>query len=151
MLSDRTFTASSMSSGMKYLLIVVTFLLLTDTCGKEYHRRIENNTPYGVKIINYDDLTLIGADTLQYIKPYGLFKRAEIDFPNLGIFKVNPPPPDQVDSVVIFFYQEGTDTVYRKRFLQYDTTLLFRCLTGSEPTTCFIEERHLEGATLIVK
>lgn len=135
---------------MNYMLITLTILLLTDTCGPVGHRSIQNYTMYGVEIINYANVPPIGADTFSYIKPFG---ELSVTAPDeiIGYFNVPPFTPEQTDSLIINFYQEGSDTVYHKVFKQYDTTLLFRCLTGSEPPTCTIEERHLEGATLIVK
>lgn len=135
---------------MYILFAMVAIVLLTDTCGMEYPRGINNNTEYGVEIINYGNVPPIGSDTLTYIDPFSEISSTSPSGPN-GFFQTPPFTPEQTDSLIINFYQEGSDTVYHKVFKQYDTTLLFRCLTGSEPPTCTIEERHLEGATLIVK
>jgi len=135
---------------MNNLIGIFAILLLTDTCGMEYSRTIKNDTPYVVEIINYENQSTDGSDTFTYIDPYSEFSGTNPDGP-VGFFNVPPYTPEQTDSLVLNFYKEGSDTIYRKRFVQYDTTLLFRCLTGSEPPTCIIEERHLEGAMLVIK
>lgn len=137
---------------MNYNIIIISvILLLTDTCGTFYSRSIKNYTRYGLEIINYENFSTDGSDTVTYIAPHGDFEISDYDAPDLGFFSYPPFTPDQTDSLVINFYQEGSDTIYHKVFKQYDTTLLFRCLTGSEPPTCVIEERHLEGAEVIVR
>lgn len=135
---------------MNYFIVILTILLLTDTCRTEYPRGVTNNTKFGVEIINYANVPPIGADTLTYIDPFKEISSISPSGPN-GFFQTPPFTPEQTDSLVINFYQEGSDTLYRKVFKQYDTTLLFRCLTGSEPPTCIIKERHLEGAMLVIK
>ncbi len=132
---------------MNHIIIIFAVISL-NACGEEYSRVIRNNTQYGVEIINYEDLSNDGSDTFTYIDPFSEFSSTTPYGPN-GFFSTPPYTPEQTDSLVINFYKEGTDTIYRKRFVQYDTTLLFQCLTGSVPPTCIIDERHLEGAKLI--